>query len=204
MEITRIGLFGGTFDPVHNGHISMIQNAVTEFNLDKIIIIPTGHPYQKERVGQEITSAEHRINMLRLATENLSFEVEISALETQSTRPSYTVETVDYFKKEYPNAQLFWICGSDVLYGIDTWFKFDQLLKNISLIVITRGRDTIEEVQSRKAFLEKEYGASVYITEFHGPDISSTMIKKNLSAAGEYVAPKVLEYIKNNNLYELS
>ncbi len=203
MEINqKIGLFGGTFDPVHKGHINMMVSAYREFELDKLIIIPTGHPYQKERKGRLITAAEHRIKMLEAAVAELDLNLEISTIESSSTKPNYTVNTIDFFQKEYPGAKLYWICGSDILFGIDTWKNPAKLLQKIAFIVIVRGNDTLSEAEAKKRFLEEKYGAEIYFSQYHGEDISSTMIRNATDQDLSQVPESVKQYILDHKLYD--
>ncbi|MCR4902975.1 MAG: nicotinate (nicotinamide) nucleotide adenylyltransferase [Butyrivibrio sp.] len=203
MEVNKkIGLFGGTFDPFHNGHLSMMKNAYEEAELDKIIVIPTGHPYQKEDLGLKISLPRYRVGMIKNGIEDLDFPCEISEIELEKDRPSYTVETVAYFKDIYPKDELFWICGSDVLFGIDKWVNPEKLLKSITLLVVVRGTDTRTDAIDRKKYLEDKYGARIIITKFKGPDISSTMIKKDITENADLMPKRVYRYIVKNNIYE--
>ena len=212
MEITRIyniALFGGTFDPFHMGHYELLYNLNEELHPDKIYVIPAGHPYFKENVGKKVSSASDRIEMTRAGLQGLDIPWEISTVETDKDTPSYSIETIRYFReKGIPkesgagHLKIWFLCGSDLLFEIDKWFKFEEILSSVTLAVIPRGDDDIEEIMIRKKELEEKYDAKIYISKYRGRNISSSMIRNNPEKCKDLIPEGTYEYICVHHLYE--
>ena len=212
MEITRIyniALFGGTFDPFHRGHYELLYNLYEELHPDKIYVIPAGHPYFKENVGKKVSSAADRIEMTRAGLQGLDIPWEISTVETDKDTPSYSIETIRYFReKGIPkesgagHLKIWFLCGSDLLFEIDKWFKFEEILSSVTLAVIPRGDDDIEEIMIRKKELEEKYDAKIYISKYRGRNISSSMIRNNPEKCKDLIPEGTYEYICVHHLYE--
>lgn len=204
----RIALFGGTFDPLHMGHIELIQNVYDELLPDRFIVIPSGCSYMKESMGREITPAPHRLKMLEAGFAGLDLPIEISSVEIGREGPSYSIDTVKYFISEMQSGailpgDIYFLCGSDVLFGIDKWHRADELLGMIILTVIPRGTDDISEIHRRKAYLEEKFAARIIISNFRGRDISSSYIRDDILGCGELIPAGTYEYIIKNHLYGL-
>ncbi|MCR5279720.1 MAG: nicotinate (nicotinamide) nucleotide adenylyltransferase [Lachnospiraceae bacterium] len=201
----KIALFGGTFDPFHKGHMELLENINRELRPDRIIIIPTGHPYMKERDGRKITIATDRVGMLRAGLGDAAFKWEISDIEVKKNSPSYSVETVEAIRDSLTdpeNADLYFLCGSDVLFSIDTWYEYRKLLSCIILTVTPRGSDDLSRILIRKRELEEKEGARIIITEFKGREVSSSAIRDNIEACRDMLSEGTYEYIKSHHLYE--
>lgn len=143
----RIGLFGGTFDPVHRAHLALANAAVQALALDEVRWVPAGQPWQKTR---EITPAGHREAMLRLALAGEPRFV-LDLRELQRTGPSYTVETVRALQAEAPDARWFLLIGADQFAGLHTWREWRELLSRVTLAVAARPGASLEadpEVQA--------------------------------------------------------
>jgi nicotinate-nucleotide adenylyltransferase len=130
------GILGGTFDPIHIGHLRCAQEILEMFELEKIIFVPASHPPLKTR--RDITPFDHRIAMIRLATEgNRSFDV--SDIEEKREGMSYSIETVKYFLKEYgKDTKLHFILGQDAFQKIEMWKSWEELLSLCNIVVMTR------------------------------------------------------------------
>ena len=189
--MTKVGIFGGTFDPIHNGHIITMQKLLEIRGLDKIIIIPCNiSPHKLLNNGSE---AVHRLNMVNLVYEgNPNFE--ISDYEINNKEISYTYKTLHYFKKKYSEIEL--IIGFDNLVVFDEWIEPDDIVKNAKLIVMKR--TSLNEIHANRFFEYAEFVETPVI------DISSTEIRervrKRLSIQG-FVPESVQNYIYSNNLY---
>lgn len=224
----RIGLFGGTFNPVHLGHLRAALEVEETFHLDRVVLIPALIPPHKSgsyQHGNDIAAAEDRIHMLRLAVEgHLAFDV--SDIEFARTGPSYTVDTVHYFCSRMPSdARLFFVLGEDAFFELDTWKSYHELLLSISLIVMARpGSGTGDFADRRnqvgkylKSAVSSGYSHStvhdrfvhsslqpIYFVSFPALDISATRIRK-LARQGrsiQYLVPdKVERHIKKKGLY---
>ncbi len=199
----RIGIMGGTFDPVHFGHLVTAESARSEFLLDKVIFVPSGQPPHKK--GQSVTDAKHRYLMTILAvTANPSFEV--SSTEIDRKGYSYTIDTVLNFKKEYGEAaEFYFITGADAVLEVLTWKDINQLIKLCSFVAATRpGFDLasldkkVDQISpmAKKRFLRFDVPAL---------SISSTDIRNRVAKEKsiKYLLPEEVEqYIYKNNLYK--
>ncbi len=197
-----IGLLGGTFDPIHNTHISMGIAVKKQMNLDKVIYIPTGNPPHKSSVK---TSAEHRLNMVRLAIKDIDF-FEASDYEVNKKTYSYSVETLTHFKNENPKDEYVFIVGEDSLDYIDKWYKPEVLLKLCRFAVVGRGgfkSDIPKKIES----LKEKYGAEIELVKMSKKNISSSMIRGLIGEnkdVSDLIDGSVLKYIKDNALYAQS
>ena len=130
----KIGLFGGAFNPFHNGHMAEAKAAIESKMIDKLIFIPSGKaPHKKEGT----VSREDRLKMLELATENEP-QMEISDYEFKRDTISYSADTVEYFKSIYPNDELFFLIGDDSYNQLDTWYEPHRIIKACTLLVFPR------------------------------------------------------------------
>ncbi|MGD9107262.1 MAG: nicotinate-nucleotide adenylyltransferase [Desulfobacterales bacterium] len=218
----HIGLFGGTFNPIHSGHIQVIQEVKKGFGLDKIYIIPSALPPHKEPDG--LVDAGDRIEMIHLSFSNHP-DFAVSDVELKRSGPSYTIDTIHHFKSILPeDAELFLILGLDAFLEIDTWKSYKSLFLLIPFIVMSRstgenfrvfGRKTVEEYLKSKisegynlsasqlSYIHKEK-QPVYVFDVTPVDISSTKIR-NLIKKGSSIkslVPEIVEaFIKSKGLY---
>lgn len=139
----RIGLFGGTFDPPHLGHLILAQSLADAASLDRVIFIPAGRPPHKRT--EPISSAAHRLKMLALAIDGHP-AFEISTYEINATQPSYTIDTVRHFQATLLTDDLYWMIGSDSLCELHTWRQFEELVKTIDILTAHRGGFDISDV----------------------------------------------------------
>lgn len=192
-ETARLGLFGGSFDPVHNGHIKIASLARRQFKLDKIYFIPAFSPPHKR--NRKLTAFKHRLKMLSLALKDFR-DLKISYYEINQKRVTYTYQTVGYYKKLFPKAEFFFIFGSDSLRDFDTWKKKAYLLKNCRFIVGKR--------PGVKASIDKKISRCFKLISIPITPVSSSEIrervKKGLSIKN-LVPKEVEEYIRDNGLY---
>ena len=139
----QIGILGGSFDPVHNGHLGLARAARSTFHLDRVLFVPAGIPPHKQ--NQPLTPSHHRLEMLRLA---LSGEpgFEISKVEIERGGVSYSVDTLDALQQKRPGAELSLIMGADTFQDIDTWKQFDRLLETCHVLVASRPGVPLEDV----------------------------------------------------------
>ena len=179
----KIALFGGTFDPIHKGHLHVAESALNELGLDKLIFIPAGNPPHK----MSGTDKRHRYHMTRIAAQgNPKFEV--SDYEIRRKTPSYTVETLKYFEKKYSDYRLFYIVGADSLKQMSTWYKPQEIFEISDIICAGRSGEKNFEIP----------GANIIYLNAPDYNASSTAVRSgNLSEL-----PKgVKEYILKNSLY---
>lgn len=198
----RIGILGGTFNPIHIGHLILAENTITELNLDKVIFMPSGVSYLKDQ--NTIVSAEHRINMVKLAIAGNN-HFELSTMETEREGDTYTYETLNTLKSQNTQDELYFIGGADTLMNIDSWKRPDLIFKACTLVIAPRDfieRNTLEE---RSLFLKEKYNAKIIILNSSNIDISSSDIRNRIKtnkSAKYYLPDNVIEYILTNSLYE--
>lgn len=184
---SRIGLLGGTFDPIHNGHIAIAKTAIKQLKLDKLFLIPAGNPWQKS----EFTDSKHRLEMVKRAASELE-KVEVLDLEVSKSGPTYTYETLQALHNIHPDSEFILILGSDAVAGINTW-KEPNLVKTLARIYV---------VQRSGDFTQDWHFDHIQMPQI---DISSTLIrekvKKNESIS-DLVPKSVSEYISTNGLYK--
>lgn len=190
----KIGIFGGSFNPVHLMHKNIALELIRMNYIDKVIYVPTGGLYEKKGLVSEF----HRYKMLELTVEgNNNLEVD----DYEFGRLTYTYETLDYFREKYKGNDIYFICGTDNLKEIDSWKKANYILDNYGLIVIKRNDDDIIEL------LAKYKDKSILVVDNICNKISSTEIRSLLKGnrdsfeLSNKLDGKVLKYIKDNDLY---
>ncbi|MDC0028519.1 nicotinate-nucleotide adenylyltransferase [Gammaproteobacteria bacterium] len=204
-----IGVFGGTFDPVHNGHTKIIQNLLELIPFDEIKVIPNGQPPHRTSV----CSNNDRLEMVNLAFKGIN-QISVDEREIHREGPSYAIHTAKEILEEYHQDNIIWIMGSDAFSEIDTWFEWEDFLNIINILVMARPGSEIDSTSiAGTLFLERQtsniddlsYGAGkILIVDIDPINISSTQVRSNL-AAGETVNELILEdvsdYIDSGKLY---
>jgi len=184
---SRIGLLGGTFDPIHNGHIAIAKTAIQQLKLDKLFLFPAGNPWQKS----EFTDSKHRLEMVKKAVQDLD-KVEVLDIEVKKSGPTYTFETLRELHEKYPNSEFVLILGSDAVAGFDTW-KEPNLVKTLARIYV---------VQRAGDFTQDWHFDHIQMPPI---EISSTSIREKVKSSqsiSELVPKSVNEYISANGLYK--
>lgn len=197
----RIGVFGGSFNPVHNGHIHLAKAAAEEFGLDKVLLVPSR--ISPHRSMAEYASGEDRLEMLRLVSEKEPV-FEVCDYELCSDRVSYTIYTIEHLRQKYPNDELFLLVGSDMFMSFDKWYRFDEILANASLCVVSRNEGDAAELAKKAEELEK-FG-KIYVSESFPLIISSTEIREKIAKNEDftcYLDENVVQYIRLKGLYSL-
>ncbi len=196
----RIGVFGGSFDPVHLEHINLVNGAIKSLALDKLFVMPAHTPPHKR--GKSLSSDSVRLELCRVAFS--SFEkVEVSDYEIKKGGVSYTFETCRHFRLLYPNAEIFWLVGTDMLRDFPTWKNPEQILRDVTLAVCARAENG-DWLKKERAKFYKFFQREFVVIDYEGKPISSTQIRVK-AAAGEdispYVGEKVAAYIREKDLY---
>jgi nicotinate-nucleotide adenylyltransferase len=210
--LKKIGLLGGTFNPIHIGHLNIAQAVYDNFKLDELHFIPSKIPPHKN-LG--LTPARDRYEMVKLAIENMKGNFFVSDFEIRKKGVSYTYLTLKHFRKNYPDAQLFFVTGTDIFATIQTWNNWTKLFELANFIVINRKELSFVElftklpenilsiIRNLDNFENTLYGR-VVIFKAKEIDISSTQIR-NLLNTGEissFLPKSVVEYIRKKNLYK--
>ena len=216
MALRRVAIYGGTFDPVHNGHVEVARRVLKLFELDEVIFVPACVPPHKRNAS--ITSAFHRFAMLALATEQ-DQKLLVSTIELDAPELPYAVETVERIKND--STRLFFIIGADSWAEITTWREWRRLLQMCDLIVVTRPGYAVDEnvpPEAQVADLRKldsktageliaaEISPRVFITDVAMIDVAATQIRaaaktNDIAALKTMVPTPVATYIEKNNLY---
>lgn len=197
----RIGIFGGAFNPVHNGHLNLAETFFEDLRLDKLLLIPTAKPPHKSDEG--LLSGEDRVNMLRLALENKPYE--ISTIEFECKDKSYTYNTLLELKKLYPDSEFFLIIGADQFIHFDKWYRYSDILDMVTLC--TSARENEEEKQliiksaKRLGIKDRFYMSSRAVIRVSSSEIRGKI--KNGSDVSLLLPKKVFDYISEKGLYRV-
>lgn len=195
-------IFGGTFDPIHNGHIQVAYEAMYKLKLDKVVFMPSGNPPHKQE--SKVTDSNIRCRLVEAAIQ-YEKNFEISYYEVNKCELSYTYKTVKHFKQSEPNTEWYFIAGADCLIDIDNWYNIKGILDYCNFVVFNRTEYNIEDVLIQKAKVENIYNKGIIFIDKHILQISSTdirnKIKNNISAS--YLVPHdAYKLIKKLNLYK--
>ena len=195
----KIAMFGGTFDPIHNGHVALGKHFADLLGLDRVYVIPTKTPPHKAAAQ---TPGEMRLEMCRLAvSDDARFAASDIELRRQTT--SYSFITVSQLLEEHPDARLHLITGADMFMTFDQWYRFDDLKKLVTVCTVPRDDVSIEQLELRSAEL-REMGCDTFVSDWRPVDISSTLIRSRAAeglSLEELVPAKVEEYIREHGLY---
>ena len=197
----KIGVFGGTFNPIHNGHIRLAELYHKELGLDKIIVIPTNIPPHKS--AENVVSSVDRLNMLNLAFEQYPF-VEISDIELNMSGKSYTVNTISALKEIYPNDDLYLIVGGDMFLCFESWREYKKILSMCTLCSAPREVGEYKALKEYQNKLDPELNCTV-ILNTEALVLSSSEIREKLNSDTDldnFLPKKVLEYINQKGLYK--
>jgi nicotinate-nucleotide adenylyltransferase len=198
IKSVRIALFGGTFDPVHYGHLRLAEEAREAANLERVLFVPANaSPF---RLQEPLSAPQHRLQMLRLATvDNPAFEV--SELEIQRGGVSYTIDTVNAIRAQYPDATLFLIMGADALQGFMQWRSPDAIVQECSLLVGVRPTHELQAILERLPETIRQRAQPVAMPLL---DISAHTIRRRVRAGRSIrylTPPDVIKYIQQHRLY---
>jgi len=201
--MAKIGIMGGTFDPIHNGHLVLGRQAYTEYGLDAIWYMPSGQPPHKK--DHTITPAEDRCAMVRLAIAGEP-RFQLSEFEISREGNTYTAQTLKLLAEEYPEHTFFFIIGADSLYEIERWYHPAEVLASVPILVAEREYDKEHLTMDQQiAYLSEKYICDIRKLHCKEIDVASSDIRRCI-AEGEsiqvYVPAKVEEYILANHLYQ--
>lgn len=196
----NICIFGGAFDPVHNGHIKIALSALKQFNIDKLIFMVSKEPPHKSSHKAEFI---HRYNMVKLVTDKYSF-FDVTDIENRSDTLSYTYNSLQEINKLYKNDNLYFLVGSDIFATIESWYKYNELFDFTTFIVGYRPGISFENMleQLPKNIINRiEEHNKIELFQLDSVDISSSYIRENIEKSYEFLPEEVYVYIKQNKLY---
>ena len=198
----KIGIMGGTFNPIHNGHIALAQAAYEFCQLDEVWFMPSGCSYMKSK--DNVVAGEERLEMTRLAREGISY-FKCSDLEVKRAGNTYTAETLEILNELYPENKFFFIMGADSLFGLPRWKQPEKISALCTLATVIRDDVDLKELEKQKQYLEETYGSDIVLLPFQKIDISSSLVREKLEK-GEVVdgiiPAKVLSYIEEKHMYK--
>jgi nicotinate-nucleotide adenylyltransferase len=198
----RIGVLGGSFDPIHSGHLLLAEQVLEEAKLDKILFMPTYiQPFKQDR---EVSANEHRLAMLRLATEDHP-KFGITEVELENKEISYTVVSLRKLKEEFgAGCDIVFILGTDMFINLQKWYMSDEIMRDYEILVGLRPGEAEDEAAAIRQNLENDYSARIRIMKNRRFEVSSTEIREKVKEGRSirYLVPnKVREYIYEAALF---
>ena len=191
-----IAFFGGSFDPIHNGHLFLIEELLNSARFEKLIVIPAGAPWQKSVAA----SGADRLAMVEIALKDCMSkyrELEISRFEIDGSGPSYAFQSIEYFNSQNPGDNLVWIIGSDAFAKINEWKEIEQVAKSVEFLVVNRPGQKLEIPKIPESITYSQI-------EIKALDLSSTKVRNLIKASEpfESLLPSgVVAYIKSHGIY---
>lgn len=195
----KVGIMGGTFNPIHLGHLLVAETAYEIFGLDEILFVPSGIPYMKENV----LDAKTRITMTGLAIEDNS-HFALSTIEVDRDGNSYSYETIRDLKAANPNIEYYFIVGADSLFKMDKWKCPEKIFHEVVILVAKRPGHDGKELDEQIEVLKEKYNADIRMLPINCVDISSTNIRdkvRNHQSIRYMVPNRVIDYINKNHIY---
>lgn len=197
----KIGIYGGTFNPIHNGHLKLAELAYKECGLDKVVFMPSGSSYLKDQV----LSPEIRYQMVLLAIEGIDYYA-ASDMEIRRKGPTYSYETFEQLHQKHPKDEIFFIMGEDSLRYIEQWKEPDRLMKACSLIVAARQGEKASakiDLEQYAAYIEKKYHTEIICIRMNDENSSSRIRQyvRDGKEIGRMVPEAVNDFIIKNDLY---
>lgn len=208
----KTGIFGGTFNPIHVGHLALAENVTESMKLDRMFLIPSKIPPHKETGG--IIDPEKRLKMVELVAEGLGEKFKVSDYEISAEGVSYTLKTLKHFRETYPDDEIFFACGTDIFATIETWHGYKELFDYANFVVVSRSMvsfgkmleavpEWLHDIVIREDQYAGEKAGKVILCEMPHVDISSTEIREVLEASYRKanLPDVVYEYISEKGLY---
>lgn len=198
MAQRKIGLLGGSFNPVHQAHIRLALTAFEQLQLDEVQLIPAGQPWQKKPLS---VSNQDRLAMLQIAIQDYP-ALQINTMELERTGPSYTIDTVRQLPRHH-GEQYYWIMGSDQLNNFCTWRQWQEIINYVQLVIATRPHHTINPPEELRIALQQQEQQLLFI-DMKEMDLSSTQIRQSILEGEPLLQdlhPDVLHYIQQHHLY---
>ncbi len=204
VKCERIGILGGSFDPIHMGHINIALNALAEYGLNEVWFIPAGHSPNKTEAG--MTPAEDRARMVELAIGDYS-SFRLSRMEIECPTVSYTYLTLTRLTEQYPGKRFYFIMGADSLDYFEQWRHPEIIARKAVILVAVRDRMDLMQIRKKTEEIEMLFQADIRPLTGGKTDISSTIIRDAVAGGrrtSDHLPPKVAEYIRSHELYRKS
>ncbi len=200
----KTGIYGGTFNPIHSGHLHILREFIRRLGLNRVLLIPTGQPPHKD--APLLASREDRLQMCGLAAAEVSqVPVEISTVELDRPGKSYSVDTLALLKQQYPKDELYFLMGEDMFLTVDSWYRPQDICRMAALCASPRSEDGLGKLLAKKRELEEKFAARCFVENIPYLPVSSTQIRERLqngeSVAG-LVPEKVEQYLRDRRVYQ--
>ena len=173
----KIGIMGGTFNPVHYAQLLLAESAREQFGLDRVIFIPNGFPYMKDTT--DLPSGDLRYQLVKLAIRDNPYFT-CSRIEIDRPGDTHTIDTLEEMHRMYPGDKLYFIMGADSLMSLETWYHAADIMKNCTILAAVRGNVDRDALEARRDDLISRYGAEIELLDYCKSDISSSMIRERL------------------------
>lgn len=200
-HLKKTGIMGGTFNPIHMGHLIVAEKAREQFGLDEVLFLPSGVPYMKN--CDEVLPGKSRMEMTGLAIQGNPFFT-ISAMEIERKGRTYTYETLEELRAQNPDTEYYFILGADSLWAIEEWRNPERIFAACHILAAVRDDRSSEEMEEQAAYLKEKFAADISLLQTGHIEISSSMIR-SLCREGKsirYLVPDaVYDYIRKNRLY---
>lgn len=201
--MAKIGILGGTFNPIHLGHIQLAKTAYSELSLDTIWFMPSKNPPHKD--NKQVICEKNRVDMIRLTISKYR-EFELSTIELERSGTTYTSHTLEYLHKNFPKDEYYFIVGADSIYNIESWNRPHILFKLAHFVVAIRDNIDIIQLKKQCAYLSEKYSTAINVIHMDKLDISSSYIRQQYANNYEYdytkyIEKSVHEYIIGEGLY---
>lgn len=201
--MAHIGIMGGTFDPIHNGHLMLGRQACEEYGLDQVWFMPSGRPPHK--TDHKVTAAGDRVQMVRLAIAHIP-QFACSEFEIQRAGTTYTAETLRLLAEAYPQHQFHFIIGADSFYEIEKWYHPQEVMARVPLLVADRDYpEAPRSMEDQARYLKETYHADIHFLHCEEMDVSSEELRRRICAGQSirsYVPSAVADYIECRRLYQ--
>lgn len=195
-------ILGGSFNPIHKGHLKMAECAHNQFGLDDIVVMPNKTTYYKENI--EFVSDEDRLSMIRLAIEGMSY-LSVSDMEILRGGVTHTIDTIREFERLYPGVKLYFIIGGDSLAWVDRWVSAKELLESVTFLTAVRGENDIERSKDIIRRIKSEHPKSqIELLNMEDYPVSSSGIREKIKCGedvSDVLPDKVYDYILEHGLY---
>lgn len=198
----KIGIMGGTFDPIHNGHLMLGEYAYKQYELDEIWFMPNGNPPHKASESIE-SLTNNRVEMVKRAIDGVSYFT-LQRYEVDNVDVNYSYKTVAHFNRVYPEYEFYFIIGADSLFNMEKWIHPEILLKSCKMLAAYRDEKSTDEMLAQIQYLNEKYGADIYLLNTPNVDISSSDIRRMIKegkSIKDLVPEAVFQFIEEKQLF---
>ncbi len=200
----KIGIFGGTFDPPHLGHISVCKAFLNTIELDALYVMPAYIPPHKTVISG--VNADKRFKMSEIAFSTLSNKIIVSDIEFKREGKSYTAHTLKYFKENFKDIEIYFLCGTDMILTMDMWYCPEYIFENAKIVYARRENDSdiTQSIDLKCKIYKEKYNAEIIYLTTDVKEMSSSEIRKAISCGNDlskYLSKEIIDFIKENKMY---